>query len=63
MAWPRIRSAFLSGRPDEVAKEEIATTMLMAPHYEGDIEAFYALYVGLTDLLESGDAQVVGGDP
>ena len=44
----------------DVPKEEIATTMLMAPHYEGDIEAFYALYVWLTDLLESGDEPILG---
>jgi len=44
----------------DVPKEEIATTMLMAPKYEGDIEAFYALYVWLTDLLESGDEPVLG---
>ena len=44
----------------DVSKDEIATTMLMAPHYEGDIEAFYALYVWLTDLLESGDEPILG---
>ena len=44
----------------DVPKEEIATTMLVAPDYEGDIEAFYALYVWLTDLLESGDEPILG---
>ena len=44
----------------DVPKEEIATTMLMAPKYEGDIEAFYALYVWLSDLLESGDEPILG---
>ena len=44
----------------EVPKEEIETSMLVAPKYEGDIEAFYALYVWLTDLLESGDEPILG---
>ena len=43
----------------DVPKEEIATTMLIAPDYAGDIEQFYSLYVWLTDLLESGDEPVL----
>ena len=33
--------------------------MLVAPHWAGGIEAFYALYVWLTDLLESGDEELL----
>ena len=43
----------------DVPKEEIATTMLVAPDYQGDIEDFYSLYVWLTDLLESGDEPIL----
>ena len=33
--------------------EELATTMLIAPQYNGDIEDFFSLYEWLVDTLES----------
>ena len=43
---------FLEGALLLDAPPELATTMLVAPQYAGDIEQFYALYEWLTDTLE-----------
>ena len=43
----------------DVDKQEIATTMLVAPQYHGGIEDFYSLYCWLTDTLESGDEPIL----
>ena len=40
-------------------EEELATTMLIAPKYEGGIGEFYSLYEWLTDLLESEEEEVL----
>ena len=41
------------------APPELATTMLVAPRYAGDIEQFYALYEWLTDTLEADDEDLL----
>lgn len=42
--------------------DELATTMLIAPHYEGDIEAFYELYEVLVEVLEDEEETVLGNE-
>lgn len=39
----------------DTPNDELATTMLIAPHYPGSIDEFSELYTWLVTLLESGD--------
>ena len=50
---------FLEGALLLDAPPELATTMLVAPQYAGDIEQFYALYEWLTDTLEMDDEDLL----
>lgn len=43
----------------ESEPSDIATTMLVMPNYEGDIDEFYYLYEWLVDLLESDDEELL----
>jgi hypothetical protein len=43
----------------EASSEELATTMLIAPRYEGSIDEFSDLYTWLVDVLEGDDEPIL----